>query len=101
MTHVQVVVFYFNGRARDEDGSIKLCTVDGDAVDLEVEVIRPLELYGQGSTFVLLLDCCRSVRGLEHTGRGGAGWVVGTRAGVLLRAQIFFLKAFSEVHPKV
>lgn len=77
MTHVQVVVFYFNGRARDEDGSIKLCTVDGDAVDLEVEVIRPLDLYGQGSTFVLLLDCCRSARGLER----GVGWIVETRAG--------------------
>lgn len=57
----QVLLFYFSGHGCEKHGVNYLATVDGDRVNLNEEVIAPLNMSGHQHIIIIILDCCRRV----------------------------------------
>lgn len=55
----QVLLFYFSGHGYEKHGVNYLCTIDGQQVNLNDEVIAPLNKTGSKHIIMIILDCCR------------------------------------------
>lgn len=60
----QVALFYFSGHGSERNGNNLLSTVDAGAhgayIDLQQDVIKPLNKAGKGNIIIIILDCCRA-----------------------------------------
>ncbi|KAG2484078.1 hypothetical protein HYH03_017097 [Edaphochlamys debaryana] len=59
MGNNDVVLVFFSGHGAERGGTNILCTVDGDTININSDILEPINHRANNAIVVLLLDCCR------------------------------------------